>query len=154
MDIRSKELDDALQRANRKSKEKTVRGVQEKQVDPNEIMFNTEKVGKLVAKIMDSRKVKKKLDKIINARRPTDLNQDSTMKFLYTLNLVVGNGQRGNTISLMKIKEFDDAKNSKEAIKVIFCAEHKTTVSSRPAPVVFPFPDVFRAVDNYINLYR
>ena len=119
MDIRSKELDDALQRANRKSKEKTVRGVQEKQVDPIEIMFNTEKVGKLVAAIMDSRKVKKKLAKIINVRKPTDPNQDSTMKFLYTLNLVFGNGQRGNTISLMKIKEFDDAKNSKEAIKVV-----------------------------------
>ena len=62
---------------------------------------------------------------------PNDLDQDSTMKFLFAMTLVAGNGQRGNTIPLMKIKEYERAKRQEQDAKVVFCGDNKTKTTSR-----------------------
>ena len=146
------ELDVTLQRANKASKMSTVKQVQKKQVDKDQISFNPEKLGKLVVAILDCKQVDKRLKRILKATQPAHLNQDTTMKFLYSLTMILGNGQRGNTVSLMKIQEFEDA--AKDEDQVVFCAEHKTMTSSRTAPIVFPMPKIYRAIQKYIDLFR
>ena len=147
------ELNPILQSANKSSKLLTVKKVQEKQMDDTQVNFQPGKLGKLVVAIMDSSKVKKRMTRILKATRPDQLDQDTTMKFLYSQILILGNGQRGHTISLMKIDELDHPLEAENEFKVVHCAEHKTASSSRTAPICFP-PTIYKAIQVYINLFR
>ena len=147
------ELNPVLQSANKSSKLLTVKKVQEKQMDDTQVNFQPEKLGKLVVAIMDSSKMKKRMTRILKATRPDRLDQDTTMKFLYSQILILGNGQRGHTISLMKIHEFDNPAQAENDFKVVYCAEHKTASFSRTAPIVSP-PDIYKVIKVYINLFR
>ena len=138
------ELDVTLQRANKASKMSTVKQVQKKQVDKAQISFNPENLGKLGVAILDCKQVDKRLKRILKATQPAHLNQDTTMKFLYSLTMILGNDQRGNTTK--------DA--AKDQDQVVFCAEHKTMTSSRTAPIVFPMPKIYRAIQKYSDLFR
>ena len=68
--------------------------------------------------------------------------------------MMLGNSQRGNTVSLRKIKEFEDAgKDEDQELNVKFCSEHKT-MTSRTTPFEFPMPKVYRATKKYTDLFR
>ena len=114
--------------------------------------YDDKTLAKLVGAVLSSKLFKQKLKTILRARVPADLDEQDTCKFLYAILLLVGNGQRAGTITNMVLKEFNRAKvfEGREVVKV---AQHKTGEGG-PATIVFAYQKTWKAVHNFLNIFR
>ena len=114
--------------------------------------YDEKTLAKLVGAVLSSQEFKHKLKTILRARGPADLDEQEASKFLYSILLMLGNGQRAGAISNMKLKEIRRAvvSNGKEVVKV---AQHKTGEGG-PATIVLAFEKLWKAVNTFLNIYR
>ena len=152
---RCKSTNEVLRGTNKLEKAKTKENAAAKMMDENEVNYNPQILLKVVQALLHSPFVKEKLKKIINAKKPSDLEGQEIefRNFLFGLASVFCGGQRVSVLMNMLWKEFKkmDVSHGCEVIKV---AHHKTAPTLGAATLVFTFPKLYFGIHKFVQLFR
>ena len=125
----------------------------------NEAMpnFQPDLLSKCMQEVVRSPKIREMIARLKDATRVEDLEDvGGEVQLRYMLEstlLVVGNGQRGDTITSMTVGELKDGRKS-NGVTVVKVAHHKTMRTYGSANVSFAMPGLWKATKKYIQLYR
>ena len=150
-------VDPAIKLYNKEAEMATATSNRDKQMDDSQTNFQTDLVSKCVVEVAKSPKIRELIQDLRQATSRDDLDskggENLYRYMLEAVLLVLGNGQRGDTIANMKIGELLDGKK-KSGMKVVKVAHHKTKGTWGAANVSFALKGLWGATKKYVQLYR